>query len=166
MCKSMEESADHLFLHCKWAIDVWRQCMGWWGVYWCCSKTLVDWALGWFGLCSKPSQGRAWNTLFFATVWTIWECRNQVILRNSDQGVGQAVDMIKIRVVWWFKHFAEGCKEPITVMLQNIADRCSVLKPSKVVSEGDWTPPPFGALKFNVDGSARGNLGDAVSVVS
>ncbi|KAK0599287.1 hypothetical protein LWI29_003985 [Acer saccharum] len=53
--------------------------------------------------------------------------------------------------------------DSISDLLLNVADRCSVLKPPKVVRTGIgvWNPPPFGALFFNVDGSARGNPGNA-----
>ena len=135
--------------------------MAWWGVYWCANKSLLDWALGWFDLCPKTRQGRAWNSLFFATVWTIWDSRNQVVFKNSEQGVAQAVDMIKFRVAWWFKYHGKGCSDSINVLLQNIAERCTDSKPLKAVSKGDWTPPSHGALKLNVDGLARGCPGSA-----
>ncbi|KAK3206959.1 hypothetical protein Dsin_021005 [Dipteronia sinensis] len=65
MCKSEEETIDHLFLHCRWTQEVWGQCMEWWGVKWCRNETLKEWALGWSGLCPKAKHGRAWNSLFF-----------------------------------------------------------------------------------------------------
>ena len=115
MCKNAEETIDHLLLHCKCSSKIWRNCMVWWGVSWCANKSLLDWAMGWFGLCPKAVQGRAWSTLSFATVWTIWDSMNQMIFRNFDQGVYQAIDMIKFRVVWWFKHHAEGYADSVTV---------------------------------------------------
>ena len=43
--------------------------------------------------------------------------------------------------------------------MQNIVERCSVSKPLKDIRKGDWTPHSQGALKFNVDRSARGSHG-------
>jgi hypothetical protein len=35
LCKSCEESIDHLFLHCRWTRELWVRCMKFWGVhYW------------------------------------------------------------------------------------------------------------------------------------
>ncbi|KAK0574763.1 hypothetical protein LWI29_028697 [Acer saccharum] len=132
-CKSEEETIDHLFLHCIRASEIWV----------------------------SSRQGRAWNSLFFAIVWTIWESRNHLVFSNSDKGIVQAVDMIKFRVAWWFKHHGEGSSDPITVILQDIAGRCFDKIKKKAASTADWSPPSLGAFKFNVDGSARGNPGSA-----
>ena len=128
---------------------------------WCVNNSLSEWAVGWFGLCPKARQGRAWNSLFFAIVWTIWESRNHLVFSNSDKGIVQAVDIIKFRVAWWFKHHGEGSSDSITVILQDIAGRCSDKIKKKAASTADWSPPSLGAFKFNVDGSARGNPGSA-----
>ena len=141
LCKSDEESIDHLFLHCKRAAEIWSICMAWWGVSWCVSNCLPEWAAGWFGLCPLVRQGRAWNALFFAIIWTIWESRNNMVFRNSDLVVSHAIDIIKFRVAWWFKYHTNGCSDSVTVLIQNVAERCLVSKPRKFVSAVEWSPP-------------------------
>ncbi|KAK0585155.1 hypothetical protein LWI29_024028 [Acer saccharum] len=86
---------------------------------------------------------------------------NHLVFSNSNKGIVQAVDIIKFRVAWWFKHHREGSSDSITVILQNIDGCCSDTKKKKAASTADWSPPSQGAFKFNVDGSTRGNPGSA-----
>ncbi|KAK3221941.1 hypothetical protein Dsin_008966 [Dipteronia sinensis] len=37
---------------------------------------------GWQGLCSEDKNSRAWNTLFVALLWSIWESRNQKVFKG------------------------------------------------------------------------------------
>ncbi|KAK3197919.1 hypothetical protein Dsin_021334 [Dipteronia sinensis] len=133
-CNEDEETIDHLFLHCRWSWMLWTSCMKWWDVESCANKSLNDWFLCWPGLCSKAKQGRAWNSLFFAVTWTIWE---------------------------WFKYLGKGFKVPISTLLINIKDSCSTQDCVKIHHPTEWNPPNGGAFKFNVDGSARGSPGNA-----
>ncbi|KAK3225721.1 hypothetical protein Dsin_005583 [Dipteronia sinensis] len=98
----------------------------------CVNKSLNDWFLCWSGLSSKANQGRAWNSLFFAVSWTIWEARNQIDFRGIMTDIGQAKDTVKFRVVWWFKYLGKGSKVPISTMLLNVKDNCSTQNSVKV----------------------------------
>ncbi|KAK2652603.1 hypothetical protein Ddye_012459 [Dipteronia dyeriana] len=68
--------------------------------------------------------------------------------------------MVKFRVAWRFKHQGRGSSTLISTMLLNIKESCD-LKPLKNREEIVWSPPTAAALKFNVDSSTRGNLGNA-----
>ncbi|KAK2639464.1 hypothetical protein Ddye_027259 [Dipteronia dyeriana] len=46
-------------------------------------------------------------------------------------------------------------------MLLNIRDSCSTSNLKKIPVPEFWSPPNGGALKFNVDGSAKGSPGNA-----
>ncbi|KAK1564862.1 hypothetical protein Q3G72_013377 [Acer saccharum] len=72
-----------------------------------------------------------------------------------------ATDMVSFRVVWWFKYMRKKCLEPITHMLLNIQVSCSSSKHRKQIFNKWWQPPSPSAMKFNVDGSSRGNPGNA-----
>ena len=73
----------------------------------------------------------------------------------------QASDMVKFRMVWWFKHHGAGSKEPINMLLLNISELCIDSKKSKFQRSEAWIPPLNSDLKFNVDGSSLGNPGPA-----
>ncbi|KAK3189308.1 hypothetical protein Dsin_028869 [Dipteronia sinensis] len=101
----------------------------------------------------------AWNTLIYATTWMIWEERNQLVVNNRDFDIDWVIDLVKFRVVWWFKHCGKGCHDSITLLLNNIKDLCIDKPKRKAGCREEWTPPPFDTLFFNVNGSARGKPG-------
>ena len=162
-CNSVEKSINHLFLHCSWTKEVWLRCMKGWDVNFCANSSLIDWARGWPGLCPRFESSKAWNTLFFAIVWTVWELRNQLIFRGKAASVPLAVDMVGFRIVWWFKYLGnKNCSDPITLMMLNIQSSCVSFNKSHVKTFSQfWQPSSPFALRFNVDGSSHGNPGDA-----
>ena len=160
-CEFASESIDHLFLLCDWANKLWRCCMGWWGISGCSNSSINDWMDGWFGLCPSVSRKRVWNTLFFAVIWTIWEVRNEVVFRRKDADFSVALDSIKFRTALWFKSHGCGSNIDLTLLMLDLNDRCVDIAPTKKKSIVQWCPPMDNDLFFNVDGSARGNPGDA-----
>ncbi|KAK3226986.1 hypothetical protein Dsin_006848 [Dipteronia sinensis] len=131
LCNNGEEFVDHLLLHCFWTEVLWNHGMSWWGVKSCKSKSVKDWLWGWSGLCPEAKYARAWGSLFSTVVWTTWETRNHLIFKGSKADSNQAIDMVKCRIVWWFKHIGRGSSETITSMLNNIKDVCIQSKPKK-----------------------------------
>ncbi|KAK3213218.1 hypothetical protein Dsin_017924 [Dipteronia sinensis] len=80
-----------------------------------------------------------------------------MIFNNKILDFEQTVDMVKFRIVWWFKHHGKGSKDATTAILLNLKDRCEKVKPMKRINVETWIPPIMDMLKFNVDGSARGS---------
>ena len=135
--------------------------MAWWDVQFCRNDTVNGWLYSWNGMCPSYKHERVWCSLFFAITWTIWECRNQLDFEEKKVEVRQAADLVKFRIVWWFKHIGKGSNEAVELMLLNLKDLCVDQKKSKVSKIVDWIPPDLGYLKFNVDGSAKGKPGPA-----
>ncbi|KAK3193617.1 hypothetical protein Dsin_024927 [Dipteronia sinensis] len=102
---------------------------------------------------------RAWCSMFFTVVWTIWECRNQLIFEGKEPEVSQAADLVKFRIVWWFKHLRSGSKETVNSLLLNLKDLCVDHTKVKRTNIEDWISPSADILKFNVDGSVIGKPG-------
>jgi hypothetical protein len=161
LCSKAAETIDHVFLNCVWSSEVWKRCMGWWGVHSCSNLGFVDWWKGWSALCPSLDRKRAWNVLFFAVIWTIWESRNGVVFRSSQACIGLALDTIKFRVALWFKNHGQGSNCDLTLLMLDIRERCVDSVPTKVQKSVVWVPPMGDELSFNVDGSARGNPRDA-----
>ncbi|KAK3211546.1 hypothetical protein Dsin_016252 [Dipteronia sinensis] len=161
LCLAGSESIDHLFLQCTWSNKLWRLCMGVWGVHSCSNATVSEWLLGWNGFCSSRSSSRVWNILFFAVIWTIWECRNEVVFRGIQADVYLAMDTIKFRVALWFKNFGCGSSSDLTLLMLDPKERCVDQYTVKTKNLSGWLPPVGNALLFNIGGSSRGNPGDA-----
>ncbi|KAK2654078.1 hypothetical protein Ddye_013934 [Dipteronia dyeriana] len=135
--------------------------MAWWGVEGCFNAAANDWLYGWMSLCPMINSERAWGSLFSATIWTIWEAQNQLIFEDKAANVKQAIDMVKLRVVWWFKALAKGSQDTVQMLMLNVKLLCVEHTKPKLKKSVDWIPPVKGILKFNVDGSVRGNSGSA-----
>ncbi|KAK3219249.1 hypothetical protein Dsin_013219 [Dipteronia sinensis] len=140
---------------------IWSKSMASWGVHSCSPNSIVEWAACWSYLCPSPSSERVWNLDFFAAVWTIWDVRNQKVFKEKDTDFTVTVDTINFHIVCWYKYHGAGSHDPITSILLNIPDLCKDPKKSRKRKAEEWTPPDNKGLKFNVDGSVRGNLGPA-----
>ncbi|KAK3222042.1 hypothetical protein Dsin_009067 [Dipteronia sinensis] len=146
--------------------EVWKAAMVWWEVEFCASRTINDWFLGWSSLNPLQCIARAWQILFLAVVWSLWEARNSRIFKNSEVLIHQVVDMVRFRLVWWFKHYCKGSKDQVSLMFLNVKDCCVDLPIPKKSRSAHWRPPQEESLLFNVDGSALGApvLADSISV--
>ncbi|KAK2653545.1 hypothetical protein Ddye_013401 [Dipteronia dyeriana] len=81
-------------------------------------------------------------------VWTIWEVRNNKVFNNVDTTISKTEDMVRFRVVWWFKYLGGGSSYSITHMLLNIKECCSNSRKMKVPKKDEWVSPPVDALKL------------------
>ena len=92
-------------------------------------------------------------------VWIIWEFRNKVVFNGKDAHFSMALDAVRFRIAWWFKHFGNGLADDIAILLLDIKDKCIDRKTAKVIKQNLWSPPMGEDLLFNVDGSVRGSPG-------
>ena len=83
------------------------------------------------------------------------------MFKDSNPIFSVACDTIQFRVAWWFKHFGNGSKDPVTLLMLNIPELCRDPVKSKVSRAGSWRAPGVGTFKFNVDGSVAGQTGMA-----
>ncbi|KAK2651892.1 hypothetical protein Ddye_011748 [Dipteronia dyeriana] len=122
--------------------------------------------LVWQGVCLPNIEIFGWQLL-----------RGRVMVKNVMQHFGlyptptllcswcnedeETIDHLFIHCRWWWKLWTssseEGSKVPISTMLLNIKDSCSAQNFMKNHHPTVWIPHNCGALKFNVNGSARGS---------
>lgn len=120
-CGRNDESVLHLFLHCELAIKVWLDLMRWLGggfiippnlfIHWECWKEE--------GANKNIRKGR--GLIWLATIWVLWNARNDKIFKGVNYGVESILDTIKV-MSWrwtmaWMKTpvclFYEWCWDPI-----------------------------------------------------
>ncbi|KAK3206207.1 hypothetical protein Dsin_020253 [Dipteronia sinensis] len=83
---------------------------------------------------------------------------NQKVFENKDSIFAIAADLVKFRIVWWFKHFGKNVTDSISSLMLNVKDLCVKIKRVKKSMIKDLIPPLMDTFKFNVNGSVRGRL--------
>ncbi|XVF84392.1 hypothetical protein PTKIN_Ptkin17bG0033200 [Pterospermum kingtungense] len=101
---------------------------------------------------------------FGAISWLIWLLRNDIASRGKRCDLQMVFDLIKIRLANWIKaKWSELNLGILDIFRQPyLADpprKCPIIRPT-----AEWSKPLIGSVKFNVDGSSRGNPGQLVLV--
>ncbi|KAK8561938.1 hypothetical protein V6N12_048993 [Hibiscus sabdariffa] len=97
--------------------------------------------------------------LFFATLWSLWLNRNELLFHGKGLNVAQLSDIVLLRVDWWAR--AKWPHSPMSVedFLRNPDYWCRSLSEKDARVKEVWLAPPVGAVKFNTNGAVKGVLG-------
>ncbi|XVE77345.1 hypothetical protein DITRI_Ditri13aG0055200 [Diplodiscus trichospermus] len=161
LCGSESETTNHLFFSCKVSWIVWSHWSNLWGISWAGSMKAWQFLIQWHYLFPYSCKDELSRITFCAVIWSIWLASNEIIFRGSRLDIGKIIDLSKIRCAEWVKS-----KWPhLCIAIHDIIRHPNVIvippKSSLNRTLTEWIAPPFGALKFNVDGSARGKPGPA-----
>lgn len=78
------ESVNHIFLHCCYSRDIWKEILNFWEIQWTFQENLVDSFLSW---CS-PFRGELVSSLWWYSFphifWGIWKESNDRIFRETS----------------------------------------------------------------------------------
>ncbi|KAI8562137.1 hypothetical protein RHMOL_Rhmol03G0011400 [Rhododendron molle] len=77
LCSLSEETPEHLFLH-----------------------YLASW---WFDNSFRNLERHVWEVTFFASLWSLWLARNDIIFNNVSRSASEVGELIKTRVAMWIK---------------------------------------------------------------
>ena len=72
LCCAVEESIDHLLIHCTKARILWAM------------KEIL---LGWHGLFVGKNRVKVWKAAPLCLFWTVWKKRNKVVFENEDLSI-------------------------------------------------------------------------------
>ncbi|KAK2649662.1 hypothetical protein Ddye_017151 [Dipteronia dyeriana] len=110
----------------------------------------------WKGISPPKFETFVWQ-LLKERVMVRQDFRNQKVFKGKKADFSVAIDTIKFRTAFWFKFHDRGVKDSITAIMLNIPDLCIDPRRSRKRKVEEWIPPVSEGLKFNVDGSSRGN---------
>lgn len=154
LCGLVAEPTMHLMLHCSLTWQLWCGVVNREDQMWCCPENLQNLMLEWPGLCGK-SDAQLWELIPYAMIWSIWLARNDQVFNNKAFPADLVWDLHVSRIVWWVKAKWKDCPYSVNDFMQNFGEvRFKAVKVRN--RQNEWTPPPEGVLKFNVDGSAIG----------
>ena len=81
MCFDMDESAEHLFISCAFARDIWRLVHFTFNIF---PPTSISNIFGsWLNGIDKGSKARI-RIGIAAILWALWNCRNDIIFNKSS----------------------------------------------------------------------------------
>ncbi|KAK8534667.1 hypothetical protein V6N12_057311 [Hibiscus sabdariffa] len=158
LCGQAPESVVHLLFSCNVAWKVWMRCAAFWGLSLTFPGDPKSFLLAWHGSGVSKSKDSIWHLIPFAILWTIWLFRNDIIFSKSHLDCSQLFFLVRTRVESWFMaKWPDSDYSAEAILLDpSIADKCSLLRSETLVLHS-WEAPPFGFVKFNVDGAMVGN---------
>lgn len=113
------------------------------------------------GVIRGDFQRKLWISLFFVVIWSIWYERDEAVFERKKTDWENLHYLIKLRLGFWLKGWDKKCPfnpGEVVTKLNCVRLWNHHRNPRPLVS---WCPPPSNKLKWNVDGSSRGKLGEA-----
>lgn len=104
LCNEAVESANHLFLHCFVTWKIWVKLQSWLEVNVITPSNLFSHWRCWDGQLSNWKElKRGMRLIWHTAIWTIWNCRNNIIFKNGGVEVEEVVEDIKMLSWKWLK---------------------------------------------------------------
>lgn len=100
-CKEHVETADHLFLHCKYAFEVWSYFIKAFKVSWVFPSNVKQLFEMWsfnvlYGRCKD-----VWWKMIYAVLWHLWKERNSRAFGGREMNVEELCLLIRQTIVIW-----------------------------------------------------------------
>lgn len=104
LCGEQAETINHLFLHCKWADQLWSMFINQRGISWVMPQVLTDALISWNREGSITIQKERWKIVPARIWWTLWKERNQICFEDKEN----SLQKIKLNCLglfhFWGKH--------------------------------------------------------------
>ncbi|XP_026378108.1 uncharacterized protein LOC113272494 [Papaver somniferum] len=101
LCKSNEETIDHLFIHCPEMYDVWMFFMKEFHRDWVISESATNLFIEQQARGLTENGRTIWELLPFAFVWGVWKQRNKCIFQDSEYSQEILIRKIKALLLYW-----------------------------------------------------------------
>ncbi|KAI8542071.1 hypothetical protein RHMOL_Rhmol08G0110300 [Rhododendron molle] len=102
-CMMELETPVHVLLSCPFSTYIWTKIVDWWNLAWVDPSSLLELSSWWFSSRFKNLEKYLWECCFYATLWSIWIARNDIIFNNKDVDRNQVEELIKTRTALWIK---------------------------------------------------------------
>ncbi|GAB2298359.1 hypothetical protein Dimus_038529 [Dionaea muscipula] len=109
LCGVVEESVDHLFLHCRFVWTIWASCFRWWGFMWVAPDSVQNLLRSWDGVFIRKELREFWRAIPGAVFWFVWKCRNDSRFNNIEPRGDELFELIKYKCALWFCLSSRRC---------------------------------------------------------
>ncbi|XP_017979659.1 PREDICTED: uncharacterized protein LOC108662698 [Theobroma cacao] len=158
---SQLETPFHVLFDCTIAWKTWSSCCCLWGITWVQPGDVLSFFRAWFELPMPTGKRDTWRMLFFATLWTLWLCRNQVIFRGKRFNPNKMRDIAFLCHMLWCQGKWDLGHVPTDLCLMEPFWSNINTKRKNQRMAANWSTPPPETLKLNTDGAAKGKPGPA-----
>jgi hypothetical protein len=100
VCKSVDETMDHLFLHCWVARQLWNCIFQYVGIDWVLSSHVSDGFFSWWNWFGRRSSG-VWNLILSCLMWIIWRERNNRTFENKETAPAKLIELFFVSLFDW-----------------------------------------------------------------
>ena len=146
LCIHEEEDSLHILRDCSFARDIWRNL-----IPTAARDTFYSLPLQtWLSRNLTTDTPSIWPTMFTTTTWWLWKWRNSRCFEDSNSGPTNPSSFIRKRT----EEIDQAFSKEHPLMRHPTRNRTTI-------SHIQWTPPPEGWCKLNVDGASKGNPGAA-----
>jgi hypothetical protein len=98
------ESAEHLFLHCTMAGNLWALICNWLGIYFVHPGELRQHCFQFTKMAGMPFCTQLYfRVIWFATVWVIWKERNNRVFQNTVSDPSTLLEIVKRNSYIWLR---------------------------------------------------------------
>ncbi|XP_028104944.1 uncharacterized protein LOC114303962 [Camellia sinensis] len=104
LCKTEEESLNHLLLSCPVVWKLWSDMVKWWDLVWVVPGTVEGLLHWWAGYKFKKEIQPLWKVVPVAVVWSIWKARNDCLFHQKSVEGFDLAELVKVRIAFWCKH--------------------------------------------------------------
>ncbi|XP_068474698.1 uncharacterized protein [Phaseolus vulgaris] len=107
MCQTKEESCQHLFLECKFALRVWALCFKWIGLVFVQHNDIMAHFVSFHLIQSSNIQNEVWKGVWAAIVRCLWEHRNLVVFNQGVVDAEEVFHNAQLKSWLWLKNKAQ-----------------------------------------------------------
>ncbi|XP_026384301.1 uncharacterized protein LOC113279867 [Papaver somniferum] len=125
-CQTEVEDADHIFVNCKYAYEIWMEFLGAFKMQWVMPDTVQSLFEIW-SQCKLRGRCRdIWEVIHYVIIWHIWQQRNDRAFGARHKTVSELVLFIKHEVVLWL-HEKETFRHILLRLFCSIGKRFYIL---------------------------------------
>jgi len=119
-CHSHNEDIHHLLLSCQYSWTIWRLIAEDLGKVVAHADDLRNFYASWINVrIANKTRKKIWITSFFATIWSLWMQRNEVIFKQQQLDWQALYHTIKWRVAMWTRAWEEDMPCSVEMLAQN-----------------------------------------------
>jgi len=104
LCQKWYESAQHLFLECEVALQVWNWCFRWIGIMFVQHKIPRDHFESFCLVQVNYKQNLVWKGVWAAIVSSIWDQRNRSIFKQDRVDTEEIFHMAQLKTWLWLRY--------------------------------------------------------------